>query len=110
VNIINILVLELQPQYSRIFPTFSIHYFYLKIIAMYACIYIYTVYSLYDTAQEESAFFISKGISEEVLWAEQSGFESWQEQEIISFPKYPDELWGLPSLIFNGYNRLFRQS
>jgi len=64
--------------------------------------YRYTIYSLYDTAQEESAIFISKGISEEVLWAEQSGFESWQEQEIISFPKYPDDLCSLPSLAFNG--------
>lgn len=49
--------------------------FTLKIIAMYAytCAHtcIYTIYSLYDTAQEESAIFISKGIVEEVLWAEQ---------------------------------------
>jgi hypothetical protein len=69
----------------------------LKIIAMYAYMYIYTIYSLYATAQEESAIFIS----EEVLWAEQSGFESWQEQEIISVPKYPD-LRSLPSLVFVG--------
>ena len=88
--------------------------FALKIIAMYAythththththtCARIYAIYSVYDTAQEESAIFISKGISEEVLWAEQSRFESWQEQEIISLPKYPDDLCSLPSLVFSG--------
>jgi len=79
---------------------------------MYAYIYIYTptIYSLYDTAQEESAIFISKGISEEVQWAQQSGFESWQEQEIISFPKYPDDLCSLPSLVFNEYSGLISHS
>jgi hypothetical protein len=37
---------------------------------MYVCMH--AIYSLYDTAQEESAIFIIKRISEEVLWAEQS--------------------------------------
>ena len=74
----------------------------------HVCIYIYiyththththTIYSLYDIVHEESAISISKGISEEVLWAEQC----WQEQEIISFPKYPDDLCSLPSSVFSG--------
>ena len=34
--------------------------------------------------------------------AEESCFDSWQGQEILSSPKRPDQLWVLPVLLFQG--------
>jgi hypothetical protein len=31
------------------------------------------------------------------------GFESQQQQEIFTSTKYPDQFWGQPSFLFDGY-------
>jgi hypothetical protein len=37
------------------------------------------------------------------LWAMRPGFDFWQQKRFFSSPARPDWLWGLPSLLFNGY-------
>jgi hypothetical protein len=36
-----------------------------------------------------------------------SGFDSWQRHKFFFTSHRPDRLWGLPSLLFNGYRGSF---